>query len=195
VRRFATARSLALAGLVALAPALAWAANADEGRESHGSLVWHAFNLLLILGVIVYFGRAPIRTFLHTRRRQIEEGIESARQELAAAEQRLAECRSRAERLEQELDDIRRVVREQAEAESERLLGDARAAAERIRRDAVAAAEQEVRRARESLRDEAVELAVHVAGELLERNVGDADRTRLLDDFVQRVESDPETKS
>ena len=178
-----------LVGLaLALLPRLALASENEGGGSP---LLWHAINLLLVLGVIAYFARTPLRTFLSERRQKIEEGIESARAELAAAEQRLAECRARVASIDRTLEEIRSAVRTQAESESARLLAEARAAAERIRRDAAAAIEQELRRARQHLHGDAADLAVRLAGDLLRGNLTDADRTRLVDDFVERVERAP----
>jgi F-type H+-transporting ATPase subunit b len=173
--------------LVALAPLAARAAEDGHGA-SVSTVFWHAFNLLVLIAVLVYFGRGPIAAFLASRRAQIEDGIESAGRELAEAERRLAACEQRAASLDRELDEIRRVVRQQAEAERDRLLAEAQATAERIQRDAVAAAEQEVRHARERLRAETVDLAVRIAADTLRTQVTDADRARLVDDFVQRIE-------
>jgi F0F1-type ATP synthase membrane subunit b/b' len=180
----AAARSLALAAVLASVPLSAQASEAEGG----GSIVWHVVNLLLVIAVIVYFARTPVVRFFADRRQKIEDGIESARRELEAAQQRLAECQQRVARLDEELEEIRRTVRTQAENESVRLVADARATAERIRRDTLAAAEQEVRHAREVLRAETADLAVKLAGDLLRNQVGDADRVRLADEFVQRVE-------
>jgi F-type H+-transporting ATPase subunit b len=184
------AAALAIAGLLlVLGPDVARAA-AEEGE--HGtSLLWHVVNLILIVGVVVYFGRAPIKSFLAERRQKIAEGIAEAQRELASAEKRLGECQARAARLDDELAEIRRMVRDQAVADRERILADARATAERIRRDAVVAAEQEVRHARESLRAETADLAVRLAGEILHTQVTEDDRARLVDDFVERVAEAP----
>lgn len=185
-------RPALLALALALLPVAARAAS--EGGE-HGAsamtLFWHALNLLLLIGVLVYFARGPIAGYLNARRAQIEDGIQSAGRELAEAEKRLAACEQRAAGLDAELDEIRRVVREQAEGERDRLLAEAQATSERIRRDAIAAAEQEVRHARERLRSETVDLAVELASEILRGQVTDADRKRLADDFVARVEQTP----
>ena len=180
-----SSRSVSVLALtLVLAPGAARAAEAEGSTE----LFWHGLNLLLVLGAIVYFGRAPLRSFLAERRQKIEEGIEAARGELAAAEQRLAECNERMASLDRELDEIRRNVRELAERERDRLLAEASAAAERIRRDAAAAVDQELRRAHQQLRDEAAALAVRLAGDLLHGQLTDADRARLADDFVEKVE-------
>jgi F-type H+-transporting ATPase subunit b len=141
--------------------------------------------------LIVYFARTPIRTYMAERRQNIEAGIEAARRELSEAESRLVACNERMTSLDREIEEIRRSVRAQAETERERLLADARVAAERIRRDAQAAVEQESRRAREDLRNEAAEMAVRLAGDLLKRQVTDSDRARLVDEFVERVGSSP----
>ena len=187
------AMAAGLAFLAALAPAVASAA---AGGDEHGSglttFVWHSVNLLLLIGVLVYFARGPIASFLNDRRAKIEDGIHSAGRELAEAERKLAVCEQRLASLDEEIAGIRSAVQRQAEGERDRLLAEAHGTAERIRRDAVAAVEQEVRHARTQLRAETVDLAVQLAGELLRSQVGDADRTRLVDDFVQRIEA-PET--
>lgn len=187
--RRARSFGLALAGLsLALLPLAAQASEEGGHGASTATVFWHAFNLLVLVGVLVYFGRAPIAQFLNARRSQIEEGIESAGRELAEAERRLAACEQRAGTLERELEEIRRVVREQAEGERDRLLAEARATAERIQRDAVAAAEQELRQARGQLRAETVDLAVRIAADTLRGQVGASDGARLVEDFVQRIE-------
>jgi F-type H+-transporting ATPase subunit b len=182
-------RSVAAALFVSLAPALALAS--EDGGGASGNLFWHFANLALILAVIVYFARKPIQNFMADRRQTIETGIESARRDLADAEQRLAECTQRIASLDREVEGIRDAVRAQAESERERLLADARNAAERIRRDARLAVEQEARSARQALRNEAAEMAVRLAGDLLKRQVTDTDRSRLVDEFVERVETSP----
>ena len=48
--------------------------------------------------------------------------------------------------------------------------------------------EQELRRAREQLRDEASALSIQLASELLRAQVTDTDRDRLLDEFTAKIE-------
>ncbi len=178
--------SAAAAAALLLLPELALAAG-DEGGGAM-SVVWHALNLALLLGVIVYFARAPLRSYLAARRYEIENNIANARTELEAAERRLSEWQGKVASLDSEMNELRRTVSAQAESEAAELLAEARAAAERIRRDAAAAVDQEVRVARQRLRAEAAALSVRLAGDLLEEKVTDQDRQRLVDDFVTRVE-------
>jgi len=93
--------------------------------------------------------------------------------------------------LERELDEIRATSRQRAEAEREHIIETARATAERIRRDTTVAIELELRRAREILREEAAQLAIEMASERLTREVTDADRDRLIDEFIDLIASTP----
>jgi F-type H+-transporting ATPase subunit b len=186
VRR-AAAHGAALALL--LLPALARAAG---GGEEHGaSHVWEWLNLALLVGVLTYFARKPIASYLAERRSGIERDLQGAEQLLRDAETRLAEWRARAARIEDEVASIKQLAREAAEHEAERIVGEAKAVAARIRRDAGAAVEREAQRARVRLRQETAELAISSAERLLRDQIGSADGDRLFDEFVTRVERPP----
>lgn len=181
--RFVVVVSVIVLLLMFLAPVL--------GVEEGESLLWHTVNFLVLITVIVYFGRGPVRSFLAQRRLGVEQGIERASTDLAEAEQRLAEGRKRVDSLATDLEEIRESVRRQARAEAERILGEARASAARIRRDGTAAVDQELRRAREQLRDEVASLAVEIARDVLRERITAADHSRLVDEFVQHLEREP----
>ena len=181
-----------LAGSVCLiaVPALATSGGSEDGS----SLFYPVLNFVLLLAVLVYFLRKPAQAFFADRRSRIQAELLEAAQLKKDAEVRHARWQRRLADLERELEAIRDTSRERAETEREHILADARAAADRIRSDASTAIEQELRRARERLRDEASDLAVELAEGLLREQVTDADRDRLLDEFIARVEQ-PVTSS
>lgn len=178
-----------LAVLVASAgPALA---AGEGGGGGIGDLLYPALNFVILIAVLVYFGRKPIRAFFAERRAQIQDDLKRAAELRAEAEARYAKWQRRLVDLDAELEGIRVAVRERAEAERERILEEATASADRIRNDARAAVEQELRRARVKLREEASELAIEIAGERLREQVSAGDRDRLFDEFVERIEGAP----
>lgn len=182
-------RSCALApllALVVLAPASALAASGSESVA--WDLIWRVVNLALLLAVLFVFARKPMQAFFQDRRERIQGELQSAAQLRKEAEQRYAKWQRQLVDLDAELERVRATARERAEAERERILADARAAAERIRSDAHVAVEQELRRAREQLRDEASALSIQLASELLQAQVTDTDRDRLLDEFTAKIE-------
>jgi len=165
---------------------LASPALASEGEG--GGLFFPFFNLILLIAVLVYFTRKPIREFFDQRRAGIQDDLQSAAEFRREAEARYAKWQRKLVDLEAELEQIRATSRERAEAERERIVADANAAAERIRSEATAAIEQELRRSREVLSEEAANLAVELAADLLREHVTEADRDRLVTEFIERVE-------
>lgn len=180
--RRAAAQAAALALL--LAPAAALAAG---GEEEGGWHVWEWLNLVLMAGVLIYFARKPVASFLAERRAGIERDLHGAEQLLHDAEARLAEWRDRAARLEGDVADIKRVARQAAQQDGERIVAEAHAVAERIRRDAASTVEREAKRASERLRQETAERAVAAAERVLREKIQPADADRLFDEFVARV--------
>jgi len=179
---FTAVAALALSALPALA--------ASGGGESHFPK-WELFNFAILLGVIAYFGRGPLRELFATRRATIAADIEAASELLEAAEARNAEWEQKLAALDREAAELRDAARERAENDRERILAEAHEAAERIQRDAVASVEQELRRAQDALREEAAQLATELAAGLLRDEIGDADRDRLVDEFISQVGAEP----
>ena len=176
-------------GLVLLAGT---AQAADHGGQSETEILmqtlYQGANLALLLGTLFYFGRKPITEFFSTRRSGIQSELTEAAELLAEAEKRNAELQRRLVDLGSEVEGIQEEAGRRAEEEAERILADARATAERIRRDAQAAVAQELRRAQVELREEAADLALEIAARKLNEQVGEADRERLVDEFILRVE-------
>ncbi|MGH0036091.1 MAG: F0F1 ATP synthase subunit B [Myxococcota bacterium] len=174
--------------LVAAAAAPALAAG-DEHGTSHAELVWQAINLAILLGIIVYAARRPVKSFFAERRAQIENDLEESAEFLKQAETRYAEWQRKLVDLESELDQIRATARKRSHEERDHILAEARAAAERIKQDARAAIDQELRRAEGDLREEAADLAIELASRIVRDQIGDADRARLVDEFIAKVEA------
>jgi len=160
---------------------------AKSQAEQVKEMVFQALNLAILLGVLFYFGRKPIREFFASRRSGIQTELGQAAALLTAAEQRNAELQRRLVDLSTEVDEIQSLATQRAEDEAEHIVADARASAERIRRDAAAAVGQELRRAQSQLREEAADLALELAATKLKDQVGTSDRDRLVDEFIMRV--------
>jgi len=167
-----------------LGPLLAFAvltpapALASGGESVAWDLIWRVVNLAMLLAVLFVFARKPVQAFFQDRRERIQGEIQSAAQLRKEAEQRYAKWQRQLVDLDAELERVRATARERTEAERERILADARAVA----------VEQELRRAREQLRDEASALSIQLASELLQAQVTDTDRDRLIDEFTAKIE-------
>lgn len=183
-------RVIVTTALVLIAGVAQASGDSHEGAEEVlKQTIYQGLNLALLLGVLFYFGRKPISEFFSSRRSAIHSELSEAADLLAAAEQRNSELQRRLVDLGSEIEEIREESGRRAEEEAERILADAQATAERIRSDAQAGVAQELRRAQSELRDEAADLALEIATRKLSEQVGEADRERLVDEFILRVEA------
>lgn len=192
-------KPLALALLLGMcAPAALAAEEAHEGEhgaaaaaEHRKDFIFEWVNLLLLAGVLVYFARKPVQEYLASRRDTIAKNIASSEQLLSEAERRLSEWNAKAARLDSDVAAILESTRKSAAAEKAAILADAEASAARIRQSAVAVVDRELRTARVALRKEAAELAVSLAASLLREKTTEADKNRLVDEFIAKIESAP----
>lgn len=167
--------------------AMAAPAMASEGGGAN-DLYWQVANFVLLISVLTFVLRVPVREFFVARRSSVKSDLDAAAQLLDEAEQRHTEWQRKMIDLDADLDTIRRESRERAEHERDRILEDATVSAERIKRDATAAVDQELRRARADLQREASDLAVELAEKILREQVVDSDRDRLADEFISQLE-------
>ncbi len=175
-----------IAGILAVAsPALA--AGGGSG-PSASELMWQAVNLALLLGVLFAVARKPITAYFAERREQIKNDMKSADKLLAESKKQFSEWQGKLAELEAEVQTIRDETRQRAHDERDQIVAAAHDSAERIRADAVAAVDQELRRAQVELREEAANLAIDLAANMITEQVDDRDRDRLLDEFITRVE-------
>ena len=167
---------------------LAHAAGVKTQAEINKETFFQAVNLAILIGVLFYVGRGPVKAFFAERRTGIQSHLDEAAGLLQEAEQRNADLQRKLVDLSTEVESIKSAATARASDEAAKILADAEATADRIRRDASAAVDQELRRAQTELRTEAADLAMQLAATKLESEVGEADRDRLIDEFITRVE-------
>jgi F0F1-type ATP synthase membrane subunit b/b' len=78
-------------------------------------------------------------------------------------------------------------LREDGEREKHKLLSETQTLAVKIKEDARFLADQEVKLARQKVREEMAARAEAAARELVRRNLSTADQGRLVEDFIQSI--------
>jgi F-type H+-transporting ATPase subunit b len=170
--------------------AQAWASTAAEA-EHHGPSItdvgWPLANFIIYAFIIVKFAFPLARDFLKTRREEVLATITQASAKKQAAEALVREYKSKLVGVDQEIQSIHRSLHEDGEREKRKLLSEAQTLAVRIKQDAQFLAEQEVKVARQKLREEMANQAEATARELVQRNLSGADQNRLVRDFIQSI--------
>jgi F0F1-type ATP synthase membrane subunit b/b'/subtilisin-like proprotein convertase family protein len=151
--------------------------------EFWGSIV----NFSLLVFILVYFGRKPVKSFLVERRRLVEEDLVEAQRLKEEAERKYEEYSGRLEKLDQELEALRKEMIKAGEEERDRIVAEAEAKAARIRRDTQFLIDQQMKQLRVDLTREAVDAAVQAAEKALKDKVTSHDQERLANDYLARL--------
>ncbi len=149
--------------------------------------LYRVFNFAIVVAILVYFLRKPLKSALSGRTEEIEKALAEAKKVKEEAEAKFAEYDQKLATATDEIAEISAAIRREGEAEKQKIIASAKAMAIKIEQDAGNAAELEIAKARTELQREAVNLAVGVAEELLKKNFTKEDDTRLIDEYMQKV--------
>ncbi len=182
------AASLAIV-LILVADAFA----ASGGGESHGGewkdFAWRMMNFVILAGLLYWLMAKKIKEFFAGRRDEIKLALEQAQAAKEEAEQKYREYTAKLEKATEEIAGISEMIKAQGLMEKERIIEDAKKAAEKMKEDTKARVEQEMKKAGNMLRAEAVKLSVEMAEELLKRNIKAADHDIMVKDYLDKVVS------
>ncbi len=159
----------------------------EHHAESPLSVVWKWGNFLILFGGLGFYLRKPLREFLDSRARAIEEGLASAREAKEAADRKLAEIEARLGRLDQEIKEVKEQALREAEEEKARILEAARADAQKILELARREIEGLKRVARSELKGYVAELAVKLAEERLKGSIGAEENKKIVLQFLREL--------
>ena len=144
-------------------------------------------NMILFLGVLVYFVRKPLKTAMTERSAAIRRAAEEAKERRTKADQVAGDIQARLSAIEGEV----RAIHERAQAEGERQKRELVAAAEAEAAKILQAARNEVdnrlKHARHELTEYAGQLAAERAEQILREKINDDDQKRLFQDSLQQV--------
>ncbi|MEW6720629.1 MAG: ATP synthase F0 subunit B [Thermodesulfobacteriota bacterium] len=173
---------------------LAGAAFAAEGG-GHGSphVPWgevakQAVNFAILAGVLVYFLRKPVSSFLKERSELMRKSIDDAANARAEAARKLAAIDERMAKLSDEVAQLNAKMDSEAAAEAQALKETVSAEIARIQAQAAFTGEQEVKKARQELQQEASALCAKAAEELVKKTLSPADQERLVKENIEKIE-------
>ena len=167
------------------------ASNGHSGGHAESPLtaVWKWGNFLILFGGLGWYLRLPLREFLETRSRSIEEGLASGRLARESALKQMSEIENRMARLDDEVRALRAQAVKEAEEERARILESAKIEAQKILEMAQREIEGLKKSARLELKAHVADLAVKLAEERLQRSVGSEENKRLVVRFLDSLET------
>jgi F-type H+-transporting ATPase subunit b len=183
-----TLKALVLVALV-LVPSIAIAAgggHADSGVLLKDFL-YRCFNFALMVALLAFFIRKPVRNALKGRQEGIEKALADAVAAKEAAEAKYLEYSEKLAKATVEIEKLTDSIRHDGEVEREKILAAANEMAIKIEHEADNKASSVVAKARIELREEAANLAVELAEDMLKKQVSAEDQKRLVDEYMQKM--------
>jgi len=173
--------------LLSVAQAWASVAEAEHHAPSVSEILFPLGNFLIYAFILKKFALPLVRDFLRSRRREVQAAIEGATESKKQAEATVNNYRARLTGVERELQSIQAELLAEGEKEKSKLISEAEVTAAKIKDDARFLADQEVKIARQKLREQMAGQAETAARELLQRQLSAGDQGRLVEDFVRNM--------
>jgi len=160
------------------------------GKEKqNGPFAFALFNFVVLVGLVVRYGRKPLAGYLRERHRTIRHDLEEAAALHREAQQKLELIDGKLRDLDREIADTKAAVAKDAEDEKQKIIRTAEAEAQRIVHQTEAILKRELRNAQRRLEVEAVESAIRAAEKLIRQKLTDDDRQRLNEDYYKQLAS------
>jgi len=161
--------------------------HAETGAQLKDFL-YRLFNFALLAGLLIWAAKkAKVGELLSARRVEVAKTLREAEEIREEAERKLAEYSEKLEKASREIDEIHAAIKQEGEAEKNRIILEAQEAAERIRSHAQHAAHQEIQQATARLQAETARLAVQLAAASLKQSVTRDDQDRFVDEYLTKV--------
>jgi F-type H+-transporting ATPase subunit b len=152
------------------------------------TLIAPTVNLGILIGILVFYLREPLKQFVRTRHDVLRENLEKVATELQGARERHEEFSARISNLQAEVSAMHVQARQDAESMKQKILSEARRLSEVIVMDAKGAAQGLFSEFRAQLRTELGERVLGRAEQLLRERLTGDDRARIRQEFSRQVE-------
>ena len=153
------------------------------------TLVLPALNLLVLLGVLFYYLRAPLKNFVASRHQLLQEEVQRVSGQLREAQGKYEEFSAKLKAIDTEISILRDQSKQDAEAMKIRVLNDARRLSTLVVSDAKTSAENLFSEFRLRLQADLGNQVVDRAEQFLRERLTGDDRVRIRREFSKQVES------
>lgn len=171
--------------LVSLAFGAEEAAHGAEWKE----WLWRILNFAILVVILVKFLNKPLKEFLRKRTELIEKTLKEAREARELAEKALADVEERLKLKDREIEEILAQAQRSGKTEQDLLVRSGEQMREKILEQAKNNIDYELRLARESIKAEAVEIALELAERRLREKLTKEEQVRLIEESLKRMET------
>lgn len=150
-----------------------------------GLIFWTLVTFIIVAIILRWKAWGPILSLVEEREKQIASSIEAAKRERAEAEKLLAEQKTAIAEARREAQEMLRRNQQEVEKFREELMAKSRKEAEEFKASATREIQEQKSKAIAEVKSMTVDLAMEVAGKLLNERLDDAKHRALAEQFVQ----------
>jgi F-type H+-transporting ATPase subunit b len=176
--------------LFLLFASLALASGGEEGGHDGKQMfefIWKTIDFIVLVGLLYWMLAAKVRDLFAGRRQDIKESMENAAQQKTEAEAKYKEYSEKIEKASAEIDGIFEMIKAQGVAEKQKIIEEAEKVAKKIKEDSQMRTAQELKKASDQLRTEAVVLSVQMAEEIIKKNIAVQDHETIVREYMEKV--------
>jgi len=152
------------------------------------TLVAPTINLAILVGILFYYLRAPLKNFVRTRHHTIRDDLAAAELRLREAKAKYEEFTARLDSLAAESAELHARTKQDAQAIHERVLAEAQKASANLVADAKTSAENLYAELRGQLYGELSHQVLERAEKILQSHLTGDDRVRIQQEFSRQLE-------
>jgi F-type H+-transporting ATPase subunit b len=150
-------------------------------------LIWTVINFGILLAALYKFLYKPLLGAISAREAELEATMKKTAEDRAEAERLRKEFEAQVANAQREAQEIISKATKAATATKEQIESEARAKAAELLENATKTIEREKAKALAELRAEVANLAIAVAGKVIEKNLDNDEQKRLAERFVEEV--------
>jgi F-type H+-transporting ATPase subunit b len=150
--------------------------------------LWKIINFGILFFVLYKFGKKPLQSFLKQRTELIEKSLKEAKEAKELAQKALAEVEERLKARDREIGEMVSSAKESGEKEKARLIEEGSRMKEKIIEQARTNIAYEVKRAKETIMEEASAIAIELAEKKLKEKLTQEEQLKLLEDSLAKIE-------
>ena len=168
----------------------AFGSSGGEG-EAHSSgisqFIWPVINFAILVTILFVFAKKPLQNYLKNRSETIAKTLDEARQAKEAALKALEEVEEKLKLKDKEIAEILSAAERSGAQERDRIIEETGKLKERVLEQAKANIEFELKHAKESIKAEAVELAMELAEKKIKEKMTKEEQEKLLEDSLTKI--------
>jgi len=170
-------------------------ASEDQAAEGHGSesipiknLIFGFINLILFLGILIYFARKPVANYYTQRAESVRAMVKEAHALLEDAKKIHENALHRSQKIDQEMQKIIESTQESARNQAETIIAAAKQQAQQLVESAKATVDAETNKAITMIHEDMVDKTIQITEQMIKEKISSGHQRALVGEYLNKLE-------